>query len=232
MVHLQVTPLPPHIPQKFVTSQNGRLPVNCCRSEWPFGTPSHWVRLFHKERHSLSPPSHSRAHKMARKTHRNREGKWAPSCQHPGHSCWQIMTQSRFCGCVFGNMGNFIFYMTRKEKIYLSQIGEVEKDWQLNFSKYVQDDFLVKMIVHPELSWVWLKSGESCCLLACLFVFGLEAGFCLFVLCHSDTLSECLFILLILHHSGMLPDGLLILLFLFSHNSASLSLSFQMKSHF
>lgn len=96
-----------------------------------------------------------------RKTHRNRECKWAPCCQHPGHLCWQIMTQSRPRGCVFGSMGNFIFYMTRKEKIYLPQIGKVEKDQGLNFSKYVQDDFLVRMIVHPELSWVWLKSGEG-----------------------------------------------------------------------
>lgn len=161
VVHLQLSPLPPHTPQKFVASQNGRLPVNCCRSGWPFGTPSHWVRLFHKERHPLSPPSHSRAHTMAQKTHRNQECKWAPCCQHPGHLCWQIMTQSRLRGCVFGSMGNFIFYMTRKEKIYLPQIGKVEKDQGLNFSKYVQDDFLVRMIVHPELSWVWLKSGEG-----------------------------------------------------------------------
>lgn len=73
----------------------------------------------------------------------------------------QVTHVDRLHGCVFGSMGNFIFYKTRKEKIYLPQIGEVEKDWQLNFSKYVQDDFLIRMIVHPELSWVWLKSGES-----------------------------------------------------------------------
>lgn len=111
---------------------------------------------------SSQPSLPQHMHLMAQRMHKNgeRRGHPTPHSLPPGRSLvFTEHSSEKIPWPCLGDIGNPIFYVTGKEKIYLQPIGKVEKVQGLTFSNYVWDG-LVRIIVHAQVPWVWLTSAD------------------------------------------------------------------------